>query len=192
MNAELMRLLSNVLRVGTVSQIQSDPPRVRVETGDLLTDWLRWSTQRAGAFNVWMPPAVGEQVLLACPGGTTEAAVILCSINSAAFPAPSGSLNEICITAPDGARFSYDADAGALAASGIKTAEIAASVSVTLRAPLVECTEQLRAKTLDITDGGQLAGEFTHSGKFTSNGVQVDNHTHGGVKSGESWTEGTK
>ena len=29
-------------------------------------------------------------------------------------------------------------------------------------------------------------------GKFTSNGVQVDDHGHGGVKSGDNWTQGTK
>lgn len=192
MSAELNRLLGNLLRVGTVTQIRKKPARVRVNTGDLDTGWLRWSAARAGAFRIWAPPSVGEQVLLGCPGGTTEAAVILCSINSAEFTAPSDNLSEICIAAPDGAQFSYNAETGALNASGIKTATIAASVSVRLETPLVECTDQLMARTLDITEGGTLNGDFTHSGKFTSNGVQIDDHDHGGIKRGSEWTEGTK
>jgi phage baseplate assembly protein gpV len=39
----------------------------------------------------------------------------------------------------------------------------------------------------------QNVGDIQHTGgKFTSNGVQVDNHNHGGVERGGSWTEGTK
>ena len=41
--------------------------------------------------------------------------------------------------------------------------------------------------------GGVMAGNIEHSGgKFTSNGVQVDNHAHGSVQSGGSWTKGTQ
>ncbi|EBZ0943903.1 phage baseplate assembly protein V, partial [Salmonella enterica subsp. enterica serovar Braenderup] len=36
-------------------------------------------------------------------------------------------------------------------------------------------------------------GNIEHTGgKLKSNGVQVDNHGHGGVQRGGNWTEGTK
>ena len=91
----------------------------------------------------------------------------------------------------DGAVFRYDADAGALSASGMKTATLQASVSVKLDTPVVECTNLLRTATLDVTKGGKMSGNITHSGgNFTSNGITVHTHKHGGVKGGSDSTGG--
>ncbi|MGL3135057.1 phage baseplate assembly protein V, partial [Klebsiella pneumoniae] len=57
----------------------------------------------------------------------------------------------------------------------------------------VVCTEKLKARTFELTHGGTMAGDVTHSnGALTSNGVQVDSHGHGRVQIGGSWTEGTR
>ncbi len=144
MSAELMRLLSNIIRTGIISEVDEKSWRVRVRSGELETGWLRWNTTRAGAFNVWLPPSPGEQVVIACIGGNPETAMIIGSLWSDAIPAPGKSLKEIVVSAPDGAVFRYDADAGALSASGMKTATLQASVSVTLDTPVVECTNLLK------------------------------------------------
>ncbi|EHK3331663.1 TPA: phage baseplate assembly protein V, partial [Escherichia coli] len=81
---------------------------------------------RAGAFSVWVPPATGEQVAFVCIGGNPETAIIIGSLWSDDIPAPGSTLKEIIMTAPDGAVFRYDADAGALEVKGIKTASIQA------------------------------------------------------------------
>jgi phage baseplate assembly protein V len=62
------------------------------------------------------------------------------------------------VTAPDGAKFRYDAEAGALQVSGIKSATIEASVKVLLKTPLVECTEMLKTKNFTVTEGGKMQG----------------------------------
>ncbi|MFZ1873249.1 MAG: phage baseplate assembly protein V [Chania sp.] len=191
--AELIRLLGNVIRTGIVTEIDEDAWRVRVASGELDTTWLRWNAQRAGAFKIWLPPSIGEQVWLMCIGGNPETAIIGGSLYSNEHPAPGSSLTEMVITAPDGATFRYDAEAGALTASGIKTATISAEVKITLESPVVECTELLKTKKFNVTEGGEMAGNFTHTGgKFTSNSVQIDDHGHGGVQRGGSWTEGTQ
>ncbi|ECC9939614.1 phage baseplate assembly protein V [Salmonella enterica subsp. enterica] len=193
MNAELMRLMGNVIRTGIIFAIDADAWRVRVQSGELKTTWLRWNTARAGAFKIWIPPAIGEQVLIACIGGNPETAMIIGSLYSSDNPAPGSSLKEMVITAPDGAVIRYDADDSALTATGMKTASLEASVSVTLKTPVVECTQHLKAATFEITEGGAMTGNIKHSGgSFTSNGVQVDNHGHGGVKPGDSWTQGIR
>ncbi|HCL5623472.1 TPA: phage baseplate assembly protein V [Kluyvera ascorbata] len=193
MSAELLRLLSNVLRVGVVSAISKDGKSVRVQSDDLQTTWLRWTTTRAGAFKFWCPPSLGEQVLLGCIGGNPETAVLLGSLYSSENDAPASSLMQMVITAPDGAKFSYDAEAGVLSASGMKTASIQAETKITLDAPEVECTNHLKAKTFDFTEGGNMTGDVTHSGgALKSNGVQVDDHDHGKVQRGDAWTEGIK
>ena len=191
--AELLRLLENIARTGTVTEIDEEKWRVRVQSGGLETTWLRWNAQRAGAFKVWVPPSIGEQVWFLCLGGNTDVAFIGGSLYSDDNPAPGATRKEMVVTAPDGAKFRYDAEAGALQVQGIKSAVIEASVIVTLDTPEVNCTNLLRAKNLDITEGGNMRGNFSHTGgKFKSNGVQVDDHNHGAVERGGSWTEGTR
>lgn len=155
--AELIRLLENIGRTGTVTEIDEENWLVRVQSGGLETTWLRWNAQRAGAFKVWVPPSIGEQVWLLCLGGNTDTAIIGGSLYSNDNPAPGATRNEMVVTAPDGARFRYDAEAGALQVTGIKSAVIEASVIVTLDTPEVNCTNLLRAKNLDITEGGKCA-----------------------------------
>ncbi|MBH2683732.1 phage baseplate assembly protein V [Serratia marcescens] len=191
--AELIRLLENLIRVGVVTAIDEDNKRVRVATGGLDTTWLRWNAQRAGAFNIWMPPSLGEQVWLLCIGGNPETAIIGGSLYSNDHPAPGGSRNEMVITAPDGAKFRYDADAGALEVSGVKTAKLTAEVKVILDSPVVECTNLLKTRQFDVSEGGEMHGDFNHTGgTFVSNGVKVDDHDHGDVQRGGDWTEGTR
>ena len=193
MNAELIRLLENIIRTGVIFAVDEDKWCVRVRSGNLETGWLRWNTPRAGEFNIWIPPSVGEQVSIACIGGNPETAIVLGSLYSNDHPAPGNSLKEIVITAPDGAVVRYDADAGALEATGMQTAKIQAAVGVMLDTPVVECTKHLKTATLEVTEGGEMRGDITHNGgKMTSNGVQVDDHDHGGVQRGGSWTEDTR
>ncbi|HHS9279676.1 TPA: phage baseplate assembly protein V [Klebsiella michiganensis] len=191
--AELLRLLENIARTGTVIEIDEEKWRVRVQSGELETTWLRWNAQRAGAFKVWVPPSIGEQVWFLCLGGNTDVAFIGGSLYSDDNPAPGASRNEMVMTAPDGATFRYDAEAGALQVKGIKSAVVEASVKIKLDAPEVECTNLLITKNLEVTEGGEMRGDITHTGgAFTSNGVQVDDHDHGAVERGGSWTEGTR
>ena len=193
MSAELIRLLENILRVGVVIAVDEESWRVRVQSGELQTDWLRWNTTRAGAFSIWVPPSVGEQVWLGCIGGNPETAVIIGSLYSSDNPAPGSSLKEIVLTAPDGASFRYDAEASALEAQGMKTAHIKASASVTLETPIVECTDHLKVRTFELSEGGTMKGNVTQSGgSLSSNGVTVHSHVHGGVQGGSSNTGGPK
>ncbi|ENZ8439739.1 phage baseplate assembly protein V [Klebsiella oxytoca] len=191
--AGLLRLLENVVRTGTVTEIDEGKWRVRVQSGELETTWLRWNAQRAGAFKVWVPPSIGEQVWLLCLGGNTDVAFIGGSLYSDDNPAPGASRNEMVVTAPDGVTFRYDAEMGALQVKGIKSAVVEASVKITLDTPEVECTNLLTTKNLNVTEGGEMHGDITHTGgAFTSNGVQVDDHNHGEVERGGDWTVGTK
>jgi phage baseplate assembly protein V len=70
---------------------------------------------------------------------------------------------------------------------------VKAETRITLDTPEVVCTNKLITGSLEVQKGGTMKGNITHTGgKFTSNGVQVDDHDHGGVKGGEEWTEGIK
>ncbi|HGF6568826.1 TPA: phage baseplate assembly protein V, partial [Yersinia enterocolitica] len=62
---------------------------------------------------------------------------------------------------------------------------------ITLDTPIVECTQNLTTATLNVTGGGEMSGDIQHSGgSFSSNGVVIDSHDHGGVQRGGSNTYG--
>lgn len=204
---ETLRLIRNLIRIGTVTDVDLVAGKCRVLTGENTTDWLQWLSARAGETRTWFAPSVGEQVLIFSLGGELNAAFVLPGIFSDTFPAPSASAEALHFAFSDGAVIEYEPATGELKAVGIKTATVKASESITaetkvvivnaatkitLNSPTVECTNALVTKTLKVTGGGEMQGDITHSGgKLTSNGIAVDNHNHGGVQVGGSKTVGT-
>ncbi len=86
---ELTRRVENLLRLGTVAEVDHPAARCRVKTGGLLTDWLPWFTRRAGSTNDWDPPSVGEQCLVLSPSGDPAVGFVLVGVYSQANPADS-------------------------------------------------------------------------------------------------------
>ncbi|MDC9603922.1 phage baseplate assembly protein V [Xenorhabdus griffiniae] len=204
--AELFRLLMNVVRVGTVSAVDLHTQRCRVYVSSLQTDWLRWTAQRAGTARTWWAPSVGEQVLVLAVGGELTTAFVVGALYSAAHAAPSVSAEAVHIAFPDGAVMEYEPQTGALTVTGIQTATISAAVSVhvtapditctashqiTLDTPTVMCTNHLTTGSLEIRQGGTMRGNITHTdGQLSSNGIIVDSHRHRGVRSGDGTSGG--
>lgn len=205
---EIARAIRNLIRTGIVTDVDHDEGFCRVQTGGMQTTWLNWLTCRAGRSRVWWAPSVGEQVLLLAIGGELDTAFVLPGIFSDDHPAPSASPDALHVSFPDGAVIEYEPENGALTVSGIKTADVTASDSITATAPVVlvkassritldtpevVCTNKLTTGTLEVKQGGNMTGNIEHTGgKFISNGVQVDDHDHGGVKRGDDRTVGTQ
>lgn len=96
-------------RHGVVEEIDHQGNRVRIRTGNLLTDWLPMSHGRAGGTRDWDPLTLGEQVTLQCPSGDLSQARLLPSLNSDNAPPPAGaSAGNIIRDYPDGARWMHD------------------------------------------------------------------------------------
>ncbi|HGW5582260.1 phage baseplate assembly protein V [Enterobacter kobei] len=205
---EIARTIRNLIRTGIVTDVDHDEGLCRVQTGGMETTWLNWLTCRAGRSRVWWAPSVGEQVLLLAIGGELDTAFVLPGIFSDDHPAPSASPDALHVSFPDGAVIEYEPENGALTVSGIKTADVTASESITATVPVVlvkaetritldtpevVCTNKLTTGTLEVQKGGKMTGNIEHTGgKFISNGVQVDDHDHGGVKRGDDRTVGTQ
>ncbi len=202
---DTLRLLRNLIRIGTINAVDLERGLCRVETGGNLTDWLHWLTCRAGRSRSWWAPSEGEQVLILALGGELNTAFVLPGIFSDDFPAPSASVDALHVAFPDGAVLEYEPATGALTVTGIKTATVEASESITtntkvvmvnasqritLDAPVVECTNQLVTGTIQIKKGGSMTGNLTHTGgSITSNGVVMHTHTHGGIQRGGGNTD---
>lgn len=183
--SEILRLLRNLIRIGTVSAVNLDDGLCRVDTGNNTTDWLHWLTARAGRSRSWSAPSVGEQVLVLCLGGELDTGFVLPGVFSDDNPAPSASADALHWSFPDGAVIEYEPDTGALIATGIQTALIKAAVSITLDSPLVECTHALKTATFELTSGGTMKGNVQHSGgALSSNGKVLHTHKHTGDSGG--------
>ena len=77
---EQLRLMNNIVRTGRVEEVTTKPPRCRVRTGELLTDWLPWLALAAGGSNQvrhWRAPAINEECVLLAPGGDLAQALVL-------------------------------------------------------------------------------------------------------------------
>ncbi|WP_025152001.1 phage baseplate assembly protein V [Morganella morganii] len=205
---ELERLISNLLRVGVVEAVDTEKMVCRVRAGDILTDWIRWGADRAGAGRSWWAPVAGEQVIIGAVNGELTTAFVLCSLYSDANGAPSHSAQAMHKTFSDGAVIEYEPETGELTVTGIQKATVnavqkidatapevtvTASTQINFNTPKVVCSDNLTCATLNVEKGGEMTGNITHKdGKFSSNGVVVDNHSHGGVERGGSWTDGIK
>lgn len=145
---ELARALRNMIRPGIIVETDLNAGRCRVQTGGMCTDWLQWLTHRAGRSRTWWAPSVGEQVLILAVGGELDTAFVLPGIYSGDNPAPSASADALHIRFPDGAVIEYEPETSALTVSGIKTASVTASDSVTATVPVVMVKASTRI-TLD-------------------------------------------
>lgn len=182
---ETDRRLHNLIRYGLVEEVQYSPPRCRVRSGELLTDWLPWLTPRAGQMCIWSPPETGEEVLLLSLDGNTETAFVLPALFSQDNPPPTNNGGQIHITLPGGCTVVWDTETRALSVSGFDTLD-AEGGSVNLRAENITLTGAIALKG-DTT----IHGSVTQTGgALSSMGVTLHSHVHSGVKAGSDTTGG--
>ncbi|MED5596115.1 phage baseplate assembly protein V [Janthinobacterium sp. P210006] len=212
--SDLSRLLQNMIRLGTIAEV--DGAKARVQLGPTLTtEWLKWITPRAGNTRFWSAPTVGEQVVVLSPGGDLTRGTTLPALFSQAFDAPE--LNQSVHTThyPDGAVVQYDHAAHALTANlPGGTATITAD-KVTSNAPSTICTGDLtvmgnllveQSATVNgatALNGGVNAkagaaggvamavqGTIKASEDVLAGAISLAKHPHGGVKQGGDQSEG--
>lgn len=197
--SELNRQLNNVVRIGTIKQLDLANARAKVSVAGCTTDWLPWGTNRAGKRRDWSPPVIGEQVVLFAPYGDLGQAVIGPSIFQEDHAAPAASADQETTVYPDGTTVDYNSASNTLtitvAGSGnviinCKVATVKAETSVTLDTPDAFCTGNLTvAKSFQMgSEGGTatMKGAVSIEGpSLTHNGKNVgSDHNHSGVTPG--------
>lgn len=210
---ELERRLANIIRAGVVEALDASVARVRVRSGDLLTDWLPWLTQRAGADRTWWAPEPGEQVLVLAQSGDLAQGFVLPALYRAAHPPPADQATIHRTEYADGAVFEYDKAASRLTirspgevvvrAARTLTADFDGVVTVrsgthiTIDAPTVTVTGDLTvegrltylAGMSGSTGGSDAAAMISGSihvvdGDVTAGGTSLRDHVHTGDSGG--------
>ena len=195
MNADINRMIANLIKQGTVAECNPAQGVVRVQHGELLSDWLPYFVPAAGGVSVHRPPSVGENCIILSPSGETANGMVLCGMASTKYPAPAQSADVTVMHFPDGAQFEYNHASGSLNISGIKTAQIQAANSLTVDCPASTFTGAVTVQGVFTYQAGMagsngaggstvISGDFTHqgnlnnTGSITSNGVALSTHTH--------------
>lgn len=176
--ADLIRRLENLIRFGTIAEVDTDEARCRVKTGGITTAWLPWFVQRAGQDATWEAPSINEQCVVFSPSGDPATGVVLFGLYSEQFAAPDNSHARRRRKYRDGAVIDYDTDTHTLKAT------LPAGGKIIATAP----------GGFDLTGDVAIKGNVAITGKVdatadvTAGGISVMNHTHPGVQGGPSST----
>lgn len=109
--ADMARRLENLITLGSVAELDHPGRRLRVQSGELLTDWLPWPAEMGRNHIRWRPLRLGQQLILACPSGDPAQAAIIGQLYSASMPPPSTDENLDIVQWEDGSLVSYDSAA---------------------------------------------------------------------------------
>ncbi|WP_431483720.1 phage baseplate assembly protein V [Pseudomonas solani] len=182
--ADLARLIENIVRFGTVAEVQMQPPRVKVKSGNITTTWLPWLNLRAGADREWDPPTIGEQVVLLSPSGHLAQGVALTGLFSDLIEANGDREGLHRRTYRDGAVIEYDSIAHRLRAilpeGGIT--DITSTGGINITGPINHVGDYTQQGDQNVT------GTVTVSEDVIAAGISLVNHRHGDVQSGSAKT----
>jgi len=87
----------------------------------------------------------------------------------------------------------FEPKSGVLSVTGIKTAKVVASTSVSVTAPNVTVTasQKITLDTPEVVCTYELTGNISHSdGSLTSNGIALQTYQHGDLQTGGRQTQG--
>jgi phage baseplate assembly protein V len=177
---EIMRLITNLIRTGIVSEVDPVNWLCRVKTGDLETNWINWLTLRAGSTRTWWQPTVGKQVVLLSLGGNVETPFAVPAIYSEAFPPPDYSEDRTTMFMVGG-WFQYEPENGQLLIRNFESEPIEGADGI----QLITDALGIEASQTRINSDTTMNGDVTHGGGSMSfNGVIADKHIYAQVKSG--------
>ena len=215
--AEIERILANIVRVGVISELDENNALVKVRTAGLTTDWLPWLTHRAGEDRTWWAPEPGEQVVILSPYGDMGQAVVLPSIYQDAHGAPANKKTITRTEWKDGGFIQYDREAHSyqldVPAEGEIKLRIGGTTLVMKDGETILTTPKLTVDSPESTFTGKvtvqgllayMAGMTGRAGNgaaasiqgavavsggdVTADGIALKDHRHTGVKGGPDMT----
>lgn len=170
--------IDNLIQVGTITAVDSqNRALVRVQLHERVTDWFPYLMISNSNARVWMPPKVGEQVVVLCPYGEGDEGIVIGSIFNIGLKEPTwANAHTSGIEFSDGTVITYDTTAKAF------TVNASGSVSVTAPSGITVTADTA------ITGNVTITGNLTVSGTITDEKGSLTSHVHSGVTAGPSNT----
>lgn len=185
---ELHRRLANLVRIGTITEVDHEQALVRVQIGELVTGWLPWMTGRAGQDSTWWPPEPGEQVIVLSPSGDLAQGVVLMGLYQDSHPAPGDTAGKHTVSYHDGAIIEYDRDAHHLKAVLPEggTADLVADGGITIHGDIAVTGTLSVSADVEISGDLNVSGDTSVTGDIATDGdvstatVTLNTHYHAG------------
>ncbi len=172
--ADIQRLVGDLLREGLVASVDHDAGICTVEfADDLTTGDIPFLSPRMGAVRIWLPPSIGEQVLVLAPEGDAARGLVIGGLASDTHP-HIGRGPGVALECDDGARLAYDPQTHNLTIalpSGGKAA-IVADGGLSIKGPVT------------IDGPVDVTGKLTASEDVVGGGKSLKNHLHTKVQAG--------
>ncbi|MER8394078.1 phage baseplate assembly protein V [Mesorhizobium sp. M1340] len=174
---DLERRVSNTVLIGKVSQVDHEKARYRVKAGNFESDWIPFTSARAGNTRTYDSLDEGEQVVMVSPAGDPSQAIIVGSIaTQAKQAADKGNIHRTVY--PDGTVVEYDDEAKAykmdVAEGGSFALNIGGGASVhgTGGALKLKAPGGVEIESPTLTHNGKdISLEHKHTGVETGGGI---------------------
>ncbi|EPJ56351.1 MAG: hypothetical protein OFPI_00180 [Osedax symbiont Rs2] len=136
--ADLARLIENLIRIGTIAVVDHGARKLKVKSGNLLTNWLDWPADIGRNYKRWRPLRLGTQVILTCPAGDPAQAMIIGMLYSNGRESPSIDPNIDLIAFDDGSYLEHHQGNKTLKLHSAGDLTISAAGNITIQAPRVD------------------------------------------------------
>lgn len=159
---ELLRLINNLIRIGTVTAVDAANALCTIETGENTVSQRPWINLRAGSTKTSSQLSLGEQVLLFSPSGDLAQGIVLAGLSSDANPPFLTDGDKQGMLLPDGSSITYD--------HVEKTLDINLEGQATINIKEGDCTINVAQGDANITaTKTTLTSDLTVTGKATFN-----------------------
>lgn len=174
--SEHARMISGMIRIGSVVELDTEKARVKVRAGGIVSDWLPWTTDRAGPTRRWNPPRPGEQVLIAAVSGELEHGVVIGSIYQDKYPHGGTTKYQDKTTYPDGSVVEFDAKTHTLTVTAAKEGK----VIINCKNAEIKATGELKIDS----PKSKFTGDIEAEGDVKAGSVSLKDHLHGQTQPG--------
>ncbi len=106
--SDIERRFENIISYAKISHIDYENQKLRLEIDQITTDFIPFPAHIGNNFTASEPLKIGIQVLIACPSGNFNNAVIIQILNDKILPSPSKSPDLDIKKFNDGTEISYN------------------------------------------------------------------------------------
>jgi len=162
--------MNDPIQIGTIMEVDGgNRALVRVQVFDRVSDWIPYIMTNNSNVKIWMPPQLGEQVMVLSLYG--EDGVAVGSVYNSDCKEPTGANATTSVMEfSDGTVIKYDTSSKMLSILGSGAISVSAQNGI------------------NITANVNIEGNLTVSGTVTDEKGSLTTHTHSGVTEGNAVT----
>jgi phage baseplate assembly protein V len=174
---ELNRQLENLIRIGTIAVVDHATQKLKVKSGELLTNWLDWPAEIGRNYKRWRPLRLNTQVIICCPAGDPAQAMIIGTLYSNDFKPPTTNPDIDVVQFDSGSLIKHDANTGDLTLISANNINLEATNKISLKGGHIEIESDNNITSR--ADLHRIHGPMKSTGgDHCCDGVSHKNHFH--------------